>query len=84
MRKLIIILIVILFSCTSVNIITPKFKMYDFVCLKSTLEPGYIMYVEENIYTIQVQQKGLDNNFTYYVKHFKEDELEYCNKVKGN
>ena len=86
MKKILVIstLIIFILSCKSISITAPKYNIYDFICLKSTLEQGYILYQQNNIYTVQVQQKRLDNKFTYYVRDFNEEELENCIKIKEN
>ena len=86
MKKILIISLLIIFvlNCKSISVTAPKYNIYDFVCLKSTLEIGYILYQQNNIYTIQVQQKGLENKFTYYIRDFNEEELENCIKIKEN
>jgi hypothetical protein len=82
MRKLIIILFLIILSCKSISIVASKYKIENFICLKLTNEMGYIMYIEKQsdnyIYQVQVQQKSFNKNFTYYVKNFKESEIENC------
>lgn len=79
---ILIITTVLILNCKEVSIVNSKYNVEKFVCLKLTQEKGYIMYKEFKndvyTYTVQVQQPKFENNYTYYIRNFQENELENC------